>query len=55
MSYRGSLYFGLIACRELVPDLDVMAGFLREELDDLTAAAGRQASGTRPGGRMIPT
>jgi len=41
MSYRGSLYFGLIACRELVPDLDVMAGFLREELDDLTAAAGR--------------
>ena len=40
MSYRGNLYFGLIACRELVPDLDVMAGFLRLELDELTAAAG---------------
>jgi WS/DGAT/MGAT family acyltransferase len=40
MSYRGNLYFGLIACRELVPDLDVMAGFLREELDALMAAAG---------------
>ncbi len=39
MSYRGNLYFGLIACRELVPDLDVMAGFLRDELDALTSAA----------------
>ena len=39
MSYRGNLYFGLIACRRLVPDLDVMAGYLREELDALTAAA----------------
>jgi len=38
MSYRGNLYFGLIACRQLVPDLDVMAGFLRDELDSLTAA-----------------
>ena len=39
MSYRGNLYFGLIACRRLVPDLEVMAGYLREELDALTAAA----------------
>jgi diacylglycerol O-acyltransferase / wax synthase len=39
MSYRGSLYFGLIACRALVPDLDVMAGYLRDELDALTSAA----------------
>lgn len=41
MSYRGNLYFGLISCRELVPDLDVMAGFLREELDELLAASGK--------------
>ncbi|MEP7034028.1 MAG: wax ester/triacylglycerol synthase family O-acyltransferase [Dermatophilaceae bacterium] len=40
MSYRDSLYFGLIACRDLVPDLDVMAGYLRDELDALTSAAG---------------
>jgi diacylglycerol O-acyltransferase len=40
MSYRGTLYFGLIACRTLVPDLDVMAGFLRDELEALTSAAG---------------
>ena len=39
MSYRGNLYFGLIACRQLVPDLDVLAGYLRDELDALMAAA----------------
>ena len=35
MSYRDNLYFGLVACRQLVPDLDVMAGFLRDELEAL--------------------
>jgi len=40
MSYCGNLYFGLVADRELVPDLDVMAGFLREELQELNAAVG---------------
>ena len=40
MSYRGTLYFGLIACRTLVPDLDVMAGFLHDELEALTSGAG---------------
>lgn len=39
MSYRGNLYFGLIACPQLVPDLDLMAGFLREELDEFNLAA----------------
>jgi WS/DGAT/MGAT family acyltransferase len=39
MSYRGHLYFGLVACRELVPDLDVMAGYLSDELDALISAA----------------
>ena len=39
MSYCGNLYFGLVACRQLVPDLDVMAGFLHDELDALTSAA----------------
>ncbi len=39
MSYRDNLYFGLIACRDLVADLDVMAGYLRDELDVLTSAA----------------
>ena len=39
MSYCGNLYFGLVACRALVPDLDVMAGFLRDELDALTSSS----------------
>ena len=39
MSYRDTLFFGLIACRDLVPDLAVMAGYLRAELDALTSAA----------------
>jgi WS/DGAT/MGAT family acyltransferase len=38
MSYRSNLYFGLVSCRVLVPDLDVMAGYLRDELDELTSA-----------------
>ncbi len=38
ISYRDSMFFGLIACRELVPDLDVMADYLREELATLLVA-----------------
>ena len=39
MSYGGRLHFGLIADRDLVPDLDAMAGYLGEELDVLMGAA----------------
>ncbi|MCW2601618.1 MAG: hypothetical protein JWM02_3447 [Frankiales bacterium] len=38
-SLSGQLHFGLIADRELVPDLDVMMGYLVEELELLTKAA----------------
>jgi diacylglycerol O-acyltransferase len=38
MSYGGQLHFGLIADRDLVPDLDAMAGYIADELDVLTAA-----------------
>jgi diacylglycerol O-acyltransferase len=38
MSYAGQLHFGLIADRDLVPDLDVMAGYLADELALLTSA-----------------
>ena len=37
--YRGGLHFGLIACRELVPDLDALAGYLIDELSELLAAS----------------
>jgi WS/DGAT/MGAT family acyltransferase len=36
-SYDGSLDVGLIACREMVPDLWVMTGYLRDELDAMLA------------------
>jgi hypothetical protein len=32
-SYDGALDIGLIACREMVPDLWVLAAYLRDELD----------------------
>ena len=38
MSFGGQLHFGLIADRDLVPDLDVMAGYLADELAALSAA-----------------
>ena len=40
MSYEQGMHFGLIACRELVPDLDRMAGYLADELDALVQAVG---------------
>jgi len=44
MSYRDGMYFGLIACRELVPDVDDMAGHIVSELDLLTAEVDRRAA-----------
>ena len=38
VSYLDRVNFGLVADRELVPDLDLLAEFLREELDVLAAA-----------------
>ena len=38
ISYRDSMFFGLIACRELVPDLDVMADYVQQELATLLVA-----------------
>ncbi len=33
IGYLGQLHFGLLSCRELVPDLDAMAGYLVDELE----------------------
>jgi WS/DGAT/MGAT family acyltransferase len=38
MSYRDGLDFGLIACRELMPDLRNVAGYLTEALEELRTA-----------------
>jgi diacylglycerol O-acyltransferase len=37
-SYDDHLDFGLVACRELVPDLADLIGYLRDGLDELLAA-----------------
>jgi len=38
MSYRDSLYFGVIACRELMPDVDRLTAYLGDELRALTGS-----------------
>ncbi len=39
LSYMGSLDFGLLACRELVPDIWDLMGYLGDELKELKEAA----------------
>jgi diacylglycerol O-acyltransferase len=39
LGYLGTLHFGLVSCRELVPDLDDIAGHLVTELEDLLKLA----------------
>ena len=43
MSYMGMLGFGLVACRETVPDLDVIARGLEDALEELKKAADRNS------------
>ncbi len=45
ISYRDQMFFGLIACRELVPDLEVMTEYVMEELETLLVATGAARSG----------
>ena len=45
-SYRGSIHFGLVACRETMPDLDLMPGFLQDGLDELVKAAHERSGAT---------
>ncbi len=39
VGYLGRLHFGLVSCRELIPDLDALADYLVEELAQLVKAA----------------
>jgi diacylglycerol O-acyltransferase / wax synthase len=45
VGYLGQLHFGLVSCRELVPDIDVLAGYLADELAILLTAAEKRAAG----------
>jgi diacylglycerol O-acyltransferase / wax synthase len=44
VGYLGQLHFGLVSSRELVPDIDKLAGYLPEELALLTEAAEKRAA-----------
>ena len=45
VGYLGQLHFGLVACRELIPDLDALTGYLVDELDLLLEAAAARSAG----------
>jgi diacylglycerol O-acyltransferase / wax synthase len=44
VGYLGQLHFGLVSSRELVPDIDKLAGYLPEELALLAEAAEKRAA-----------
>ncbi|MDQ1445025.1 MAG: diacylglycerol O-acyltransferase / wax synthase [Acidimicrobiaceae bacterium] len=41
MSYMGSMFFGLVACRETVPNVWTIADYLNDSLEELKKAADR--------------
>jgi hypothetical protein len=48
MSYLGSMFFGLVADRELVPDVNNIAHYLNDGLEELKKAASASAAGAKP-------
>ncbi len=51
VGYLGRLHFGLVSCRELVPDLDVLADYLVAELGLLVKAAKQRGTAVPAAGR----
>jgi diacylglycerol O-acyltransferase len=45
VGYLGQLHFGLVSCRELVPDIDALAGYLVDELAVLVETAEKRSAG----------
>ena len=44
VGYLGQLHFGLVSCRELVPDIDTLAGYLTDELAQLQLTAEKRTA-----------
>ncbi len=44
VGYLGKLHFGLVSCRELVPDIDTLASYLVDELELLTKATNKRTA-----------
>jgi hypothetical protein len=51
VGYLGRLHFGLVSCRELVPDLEVLADYLVAELAVLLKAAKQRGAAQPTDGR----
>ena len=47
VGYLGQLHFWLVSCRELVPDIGVLAGYLVDDLGSLLKAATKRTAATR--------
>jgi diacylglycerol O-acyltransferase len=45
VGYLGQLHFGLVACRELIPDIETLASYLVDELELLLKAADQITAG----------
>ena len=54
-SYRDSMDVGLVACRELVPDLEDLADLLLAEIEQLASAAGVTKPGPDGADSQVPT
>jgi WS/DGAT/MGAT family acyltransferase len=60
-SYMGTLFFGVVACREAVPEVWDVAQYLDDALNELSKAAAKAGPGGRPmetsgpGGRPMET
>src|SRR5271169_5061982 len=50
VGYLGQLHFGLVGCRELVPDIDALAGYLVDELALLAEVAQDRSAEKRSAG-----
>jgi len=44
LGYLGQLHFGVLACRELVPDVDKIATYLADELSALCSGASQSST-----------
>jgi WS/DGAT/MGAT family acyltransferase len=54
MSYMGSMFFGLVACRETVPNVWQIAHYLNDALEELKKAADRAAHSAPAAARPAP-
>ena len=54
VGYLGQLHFGLVSCRELVPDIDDLAGYLVDELQLLLKAAGQRTAEQGAAEQQVP-